>query len=174
MKTQNVLFWRQGHIRGELNTDDVLGWETKEPSTATFSFSYLKDIVKAAEKVWDVACIELSTDMSIKISLYPTNNVVLTYYLAPESSPPSTLFRGTLRSRIDIIRDEYIELILADELDDVDTSLLTLFYCSKRIAEIRRKYPEDIKNWDNFLLQRLANVTHYSGGAPILKPLGGI
>ena len=60
----------------------LLDLEVKEPSKATFSLSYLSDIIKAASATSEISTIEFSTDMPIKID-FPIREGKLTYFLAP-------------------------------------------------------------------------------------------
>ena len=64
-------------------SDALLNLETKEPSKATFSLSYLSEIVKAAVATSDVATIEFSTDMPIRLDFQQQKEGKLTFYLAP-------------------------------------------------------------------------------------------
>ena len=64
-------------------SDALLDLETKEPSKATFSLSYLSEIVKAAVTTSDVASLEFSSDMPIKLDFKQPKDGRLTYYLAP-------------------------------------------------------------------------------------------
>jgi proliferating cell nuclear antigen len=64
-------------------SDALLDLETKEPSKATFSLSYLAEIVKAAVTTSDVASLEFSTDMPIRLDFKQPKEGKLTYYLAP-------------------------------------------------------------------------------------------
>jgi len=64
-------------------SDALLDLETKEPSKATFSLSYLSEIVKAAVTTSDVASLEFSSDMPIKLDFKQPKEGKLTYYLAP-------------------------------------------------------------------------------------------
>lgn len=58
--------------------------EVKEPSKATYSLSYLAEIMKAALATSDLATIEYSTDMLIKVDfMQPIPETKLTYFLAP-------------------------------------------------------------------------------------------
>lgn len=66
----------------ETDSDDILELKVDEPSTATFTLSYLQDIANAAGANSEVATIELSTDMPIKMDFeIPLGRLV--YYLAP-------------------------------------------------------------------------------------------
>jgi proliferating cell nuclear antigen len=64
-------------------SDALLSLETEEPSKATFSLSYLSEIIKAAVATSAVATIEFSTDMPIKIDFEQEKEGKLTFYLAP-------------------------------------------------------------------------------------------
>jgi len=57
--------------------------EAKESSRATFSLSYLSEIVKAAVATSDIATLEFSTDMPIKLDFKQPKEGKLTFYLAP-------------------------------------------------------------------------------------------
>jgi proliferating cell nuclear antigen len=46
-------------------SDTILDLEAKEPSKATFSLSYLSEIIKAASATSDIATLEFSSDMPI-------------------------------------------------------------------------------------------------------------
>ena len=64
-------------------TDALLDLETKESAKATFSLSYLSEIIKAASAVSDIATLEFSTDMPIKIDFHQIKDGKLTFFLAP-------------------------------------------------------------------------------------------
>jgi proliferating cell nuclear antigen len=66
----------------EKNSDDILEIDFEEDSSATFTLSYIQDIVNAAGSVGEVANLELSTDMPIKMD-FEINKGRLIYYLAP-------------------------------------------------------------------------------------------
>jgi len=57
--------------------------EAREPSRATFSLSYLSEIVKAAVATSDIATIEFSTDMPVRLDFQQPKEGKLTFYLAP-------------------------------------------------------------------------------------------
>lgn len=61
----------------------LLGLEAKEPSKATFSLSYLSEIIKAAAATSEIATIEFSTDMPIRLDFKQQQEGKLTFYLAP-------------------------------------------------------------------------------------------
>ena len=63
-------------------SDDLLELKVDEDSSATFTLSYLSDIANAAGANSEVATLELSTDMPIKMEFeIPQGRLV--YYLAP-------------------------------------------------------------------------------------------
>lgn len=65
-------------------SDALLDLEVKEASKATFSLSYLTDIVKAAAVTSEIATLEFSTDMPLKINFeQKTADSKLTFFLAP-------------------------------------------------------------------------------------------
>ena len=66
----------------EKGADELLDLRSEEDSSATFTLSYLRDIVNAAAVSSEVATLELSTDMPIKINFeLPQGRLI--YYLAP-------------------------------------------------------------------------------------------
>jgi proliferating cell nuclear antigen len=70
-------------IEMKKGSDALLDLEAKEDSKATFSLSYLSDIVKAATATSEVATIEFSTDMPIRLDFQQPEEGKLTFYLAP-------------------------------------------------------------------------------------------
>lgn len=86
--TEKLVFNAAGDLMGatiELlkGSDTLLDLEAKEPSKATFSLSYLSEIIKAASATSDIATLEFSTDMPIKLDFQQTKEGKLTFYLAP-------------------------------------------------------------------------------------------
>jgi proliferating cell nuclear antigen len=63
--------------------DALLDMEAKEASKATFSLSYLSEIIKAASATSDIATIEFSTDMPVRIDFQQVKEGKLTFFLAP-------------------------------------------------------------------------------------------
>ncbi|HTY74487.1 MAG TPA: proliferating cell nuclear antigen (pcna) [Candidatus Nanoarchaeia archaeon] len=63
--------------------DALMDLEVKEPSKATFSLSYLSEIIKAAAATSEIATIEFSTDMPVRIDFQQTKEGKLTFFLAP-------------------------------------------------------------------------------------------
>lgn len=61
----------------------LLNLETKEPSKATFSLSYLSEIVKAAAATSEIVTVEFSTDMPIRLDFKQPQEGKLSYFLAP-------------------------------------------------------------------------------------------
>ena len=70
-------------IEMKKGSDALLDLEAKEPSKATFSLSYLSEIVKASAATSDIAIIEFSTDMPIRLDFQQPKEGKLTFYLAP-------------------------------------------------------------------------------------------
>jgi proliferating cell nuclear antigen len=70
-------------IEMKKGSDALLDLEAKEASKATFSLSYLSDIVKAAAATSEVATIEFSSDMPIRLDFQQPEEGKLTFYLAP-------------------------------------------------------------------------------------------
>ena len=64
-------------------SDALLDLEAKEPSKATFSLSYLSEIIKTAAGASDIATLEFSSDMPIRIDFQQPKEGKLTFYLAP-------------------------------------------------------------------------------------------
>jgi len=64
-------------------SDTLLDLEAKEPAKATFSLSYLSEIIKTATATSDVATLEFSSDMPIRIDFQQPKEGKLTFYLAP-------------------------------------------------------------------------------------------
>jgi proliferating cell nuclear antigen len=64
-------------------SDALLDIEAKENSKATFSLSYLSEIIKAASATSDIATIEFSTDMPVRIDFQQVKEGKLTFFLAP-------------------------------------------------------------------------------------------
>jgi len=63
--------------------DALLDLEAKENSKATFSLSYLSEIIKAASATSDIATLEFSTDMPVRIDFQQAKEGKLTFFLAP-------------------------------------------------------------------------------------------
>jgi proliferating cell nuclear antigen len=61
----------------------VLNLEVKEPSKATFSLSYLSEIIGAAAATSEIVTLEFSTDMPIRLDFKQQKEGRLTFYLAP-------------------------------------------------------------------------------------------
>ena len=66
----------------ERGADELLDLKSEEDSSATFTLSYMRDIVNAAAVSSEVATLELSTDMPIKMNFELTQGRLI-YYLAP-------------------------------------------------------------------------------------------
>ena len=66
----------------EKDSDELLELKREEDASATFTLSYLQDIVNAVTASSEVATLELSTDMPIKMDFeLPQGRLI--YYLAP-------------------------------------------------------------------------------------------
>lgn len=63
--------------------DTLISIEAKEPSRATFSLSYLTEIVKAASDTSDIVTLEFSTDMPLRLDFRQRYDGRLVYLLAP-------------------------------------------------------------------------------------------
>jgi proliferating cell nuclear antigen len=72
-----------GDFEGTMGDEYVLNGQTNEPSKATFSINYLLDMVAALAKIEDVATVELTSDMPLRITLALPADASLVYYLAP-------------------------------------------------------------------------------------------
>ncbi len=86
--TEKLVFNAAGDLMGatitlQKGSDTLLDLEAKEPAKATFSLSYLLEIVKAASATSDIATMEFSSDMPIKLDFQQTKEGKLTFYLAP-------------------------------------------------------------------------------------------
>lgn len=86
--TDNLIFIASGDLMGakitlQKGSETLLDLEAKEPSKATFSLSYLSEIIKAASATSDIATLEFSTDMPIRIDFQQTNKGKLMFFLAP-------------------------------------------------------------------------------------------
>jgi len=85
---EKVIFNASGDLMGATITlqkgnDALLDLEAKEPQKATFSLSYLTEIIKAASATSDIATLEFSSDMPIKLDFQQAKEGKLTFYLAP-------------------------------------------------------------------------------------------
>ncbi len=70
-------------VEVEKGTEELLSLEAMEPSRATFSLSYLSEMVKASMNLSDILSLELSTDMPIRLNFELPQSGRLQYYLAP-------------------------------------------------------------------------------------------
>ena len=85
---EKIIFNATGDLMGatitlQKGSDTLLDLEVKEPSKATFSLSYLSEIIKTASATSDIATMEFSTDMPVKLDFQQTKEGKLTFYLAP-------------------------------------------------------------------------------------------
>jgi proliferating cell nuclear antigen len=86
--TEKLILNAAGDLMGatielKKGSDALLDVEAKEPSKATFSLSYLSEIIKAASTTSDIATLEFSSDMPIKLDFQQPKEGKLTFYLAP-------------------------------------------------------------------------------------------
>jgi proliferating cell nuclear antigen len=85
---EKVVFNAAGDLMGatitlQKGSDTLLELDAKEPQKATFSLSYLTEIIKAASATSDIATLEFSSDMPIKLDFQQAKEGKLTFYLAP-------------------------------------------------------------------------------------------
>jgi proliferating cell nuclear antigen len=85
---EKVVFNAAGDLMGatitlQKGSDTLLELEAKEPQKATFSLSYLTEIIKAASAASDIATLEFSSDMPIRLDFEQAKEGKLTFYLAP-------------------------------------------------------------------------------------------
>jgi proliferating cell nuclear antigen len=85
---EKVVFNAAGDLMGatitlQKGSDTLLELDAKEPQKATFSLSYLTEIIKAASATSDIATLEFSSDMPIKLDFQQAREGKLTFYLAP-------------------------------------------------------------------------------------------
>jgi proliferating cell nuclear antigen len=85
---EKVVFNAAGDLMGatitlQKGSDTLLELEAKDPQKATFSLSYLTEIIKAASATSDIATLEFSSDMPIKLDFQQVKEGKLTFYLAP-------------------------------------------------------------------------------------------
>jgi proliferating cell nuclear antigen len=70
-------------IQLKKGSDALLDLQTTEPSKATFSLSYLAEIIKAAAATSEIATLQFANDMPIQIDFHQPKEGKLTFYLAP-------------------------------------------------------------------------------------------
>ncbi len=85
---EKLVFNAAGDLMGatitlQKGSDTVLELDAKEPQKATFSLSYLTEIIKTASATSDIATLEFSSDMPIKLDFQQAKEGRLTFYLAP-------------------------------------------------------------------------------------------
>ncbi|MGD0979425.1 MAG: proliferating cell nuclear antigen (pcna) [Candidatus Bathyarchaeia archaeon] len=85
---EKVVFNAAGDLMGatitlQKGSDTLLELDAKEPQKATFSLSYLTEIIKTASATSDIATLEFSSDMPIKLDFQQAREGKLTFYLAP-------------------------------------------------------------------------------------------
>ena len=74
-----------GDVRTEFpkSCEDVLGFEVKEASRASYDLSYLSEIVRGAGALSDVVTWNYSTDLPVRLDFELPRGGRLEYYLAP-------------------------------------------------------------------------------------------
>ncbi len=85
---EKLVFNASGDLMGAMisipkGSDALLELDVKEPSKATFSLSYLSEIIKAASATSEIATLEFSSDMPVRLDFQQTREGRLTFYLAP-------------------------------------------------------------------------------------------
>jgi proliferating cell nuclear antigen len=85
---EKVVFNAAGDLMGatitlQKGSDTLLELDAKELQKATFSLSYLTEIIKTASATSDIATLEFSSDMPIKLDFQQAKEGKLTFYLAP-------------------------------------------------------------------------------------------
>jgi proliferating cell nuclear antigen len=85
---EKLVFNASGDLMGatitiQKGSETLLDLQAKEPSKATFSLSYLTEIIKAASATSDIATLEFSSDMPIKLDFQQAKEGRLSFYLAP-------------------------------------------------------------------------------------------
>jgi len=85
---EKVVFNASGDLMGatitlQKGSDTLLELDAKEPQKATFSLSYLTEIIKTASATSDIATLEFSSDMPIKLDFQQAKGGKLAFYLAP-------------------------------------------------------------------------------------------
>jgi proliferating cell nuclear antigen len=86
--TEKLIMRAAGNLMGatiefKKGNDSLLELEVKEPSKATFSLSYLSEIIKTAAASSEIATLEFSNDMPIRLDFQQPKEGKLTFYLAP-------------------------------------------------------------------------------------------
>jgi proliferating cell nuclear antigen len=86
--SERLVFYATGDLMGatiefKKGNDALLDLEIKEQSKATYSLSYLSEIIKAAAATSEIATLEFSSDMPVKLDFQQAKNGRLTFFLAP-------------------------------------------------------------------------------------------
>lgn len=85
---EKLVFNASGDLMGAViqldkASDALLDLQTQEPAKATFSLSYLAEIIKAASATSEIASLQFANDMPIRVEFHQPKEGKLTYYLAP-------------------------------------------------------------------------------------------
>ncbi len=67
----------------EKGSEELLSLEVNQPSKATYSLTYLLEMVKAASNLSDIVTVEFSSNMPIRLNFELPQQGKLQYYLAP-------------------------------------------------------------------------------------------
>ena len=86
--SERLVFYATGNLMGatielKKGSDALLDLEIKEQSKATFSLSYLSEIIKAAAATSEIVTLEFSSDMPVKLDFQQTKDGRLAFFLAP-------------------------------------------------------------------------------------------
>jgi proliferating cell nuclear antigen len=86
--SEKIVFNASGDLMGatitlQKGSNALLDLEAKEHQKATFSLSYLAEIIKAASATSDIATLEFSSDMPIKLDFHQPKEGKLSFFLAP-------------------------------------------------------------------------------------------
>jgi proliferating cell nuclear antigen len=93
MTNEKFVMNAQGNVGNVLieipkESEVILDMEAEEESTAMFSLNYLSEMIKAASALSEIAIVEFSTDMPIKLNFELPQGGKLQYYLAPRIENP--------------------------------------------------------------------------------------
>jgi proliferating cell nuclear antigen len=86
--TEKLTLQATGDLMGatitlQKGSDALLDLQTQEPAKATYSLSYLAEIIKAAAATSEIATLQFANDMPIQIDFQQPKEGKLTFYLAP-------------------------------------------------------------------------------------------
>jgi len=86
--SEQLVFHASGDLMGATislskGSDALLDLDVKEQSKATFSLSYLLEIIRAASATSEIATLDFSSDMPLRLDFQQAKEGKLTFYLAP-------------------------------------------------------------------------------------------